>query len=59
MLRPDRKSSGDHTAADGTNKKPRGVSGGANFSFLKEVTANSVAGYRRFCCDWIWILLFL
>ena len=32
----------------GPNKKPRGVSGGANFSFLsKEVTANKVVGYRN------------
>jgi len=31
------------------NKKPRGVSGGVNFSFLvKEVTAKSVIGYRYF-----------
>jgi hypothetical protein len=31
------------------NKKPRGVSGGANFSFLvKEVTAKSAVGYRYF-----------
>jgi hypothetical protein len=31
------------------NKKPRGVSGGVNFSFfIKEVTANSVVGYRYF-----------
>ena len=31
-------------------KKPRGVSSGANFSFFlsKEVTANSVGGYRTF-----------
>jgi hypothetical protein len=27
-------------------KKPRGVSGGANFSFLREVTANSTTGYK-------------
>jgi hypothetical protein len=31
------------------NKKPRGVSGGVNLSFfIKEVTADSVIGYRYF-----------
>jgi hypothetical protein len=43
------------------NKKPRGVSGGANFLslFSREVTANSATGYRVFYYYWIWILLFL
>ena len=35
-------------AIDGSNKKPRGRCGGANFSLLsKEVTADSVLGYRN------------
>ena len=39
---------------DSTKKKPRGVSGGARFSFFlsKEAIANSVTGYR-----WVFVVL--
>ena len=43
-----------------TNKKPRGVSGGAKFSFYYK-RGNYEFGNRIqiFYCYWIWIFLFL
>jgi hypothetical protein len=61
VIRPDVARECRRQGRSSANKKPRGRSGGANFSFFlsKEVTAKSVTGYRYFIVMDLDLLVFI